>query len=372
VVPSVLRGFSAPVKITTQPTDDEMIFRMAHDSDGFNKYEATERLMVKTLHKLIKQAESDVPLTIDRHFIEAYGENVKNAMNGDLAFNARTLGLPPYNIIIQDLKVLDPDAVSEAIDFLKATLAKEFESDFKAIYTATAAPAGETYNVIPAQVGRRELHNTALGFIGKLETPEAAHDAVAQYGHSKNMTEKLSALAVMTKMTPEAAVQVADKLLEDFYTRYKDNNNLVDKWLSLQAGRPAEGALERVRELMKHEAYDATNPNKVYALIGGFTAGNPSAFHAKDGSGYKFLADTVIELNDVNAKTATNLAKRFTQFKRYDAERQALMVEQMERIMAVPTLDVGIKEIIGKALDTVEKAPVNDNARKATPARKQG
>lgn len=372
VVPSILRGFSAPVKVTTQPTDDELVFRMAHDSDGFNKYEATERLMVKTLHKLIKQAENDLPLTLEQGFIDAYGENVKNALTGDLAFNARTLGLPPYNIIIQDLKTLDPDAVSEAIDFMKTTLAKTYAEEFKNIYTATAAPAGEAYNVVPTQVGRRELHNTALGFIGKLETPDAALDAVAQYGHSKNMTEKLAALGVMTRMTDKDAVPVADKLLEDFYGRYKDNNNLVDKWLSLQAGRPADGALDRVRELMKHEAYDATNPNKVYALIGGFTSGNPSAFHDKDGSGYKFLADTIIDLNDVNAKTATNLAKRFTQFKRYDADRQALMIAQMERIMAVPTLDIGIKEIIGKALDTVEKKPTNDNARKAAPARKQG
>lgn len=372
VVPSLLRGFSAPVKITTQPADDELVFRMAHDSDGFNKYEATERLMVKTLHKLIQQAENDLPLTLDAGFIAAYGENVKNAATGDLAFNARTLGLPPYNIIIQDLKVLDPDAVAEAVDFLKTTLAKTFEPELKSIYAATAAPAGEKYDVVPAQVGRRELHNTVLGFIGKLETPEAALDAVAQYGHSKNMTEKLAALGTLTRMTSEDAIPVADKLLGDFYTRYKDNNNLVDKWLSLQAGRPAEGALERVKDLMKHEAYDPTNPNKVYALIGGFTAGNPSAFHDKDGSGYKFLADTIIDLNDINAKTATNLAKRFTQFKRYDSERQDLMVEQMQRIMALPTLDIGIKEIIGKALDTVEKKQTNDNKRKSAPARKQG
>ena len=372
VVPSLLRGFSAPVKITTQPADDELVFRMAHDSDGFNKYEATERLMVKTLHKLIQQAENDLPLTLDAGFIAAYGENVKNAATGDLAFNARTLGLPPYNIIIQDLKVLDPDAVAEAVDFLKTTLAKTFEPELKSISAATAAPAGEKYDVVPAQVGRRELHNTVLGFIGKLETPEAALDAVAQYGHSKNMTEKLAALGTLTRMTSEDAIPVADKLLGDFYTRYKDNNNLVDKWLSLQAGRPAEGALERVKDLMKHEAYDPTNPNKVYALIGGFTAGNPSAFHDKDGSGYKFLADTIIDLNDINAKTATNLAKRFTQFKRYDSERQDLMVEQMQRIMALPTLDIGIKEIIGKALDTVEKKQTNDNKRKSAPARKQG
>jgi len=370
VVPSLLRGFSAPVKITTQPSDAELIFRMANDSDGFNKYEATERLMVKTLHRLIKQVENDLPLTIDQAFIDAYGANIAKATEGDLAFNARTLGIPAYNLVIQDLKTLDPDAVNEATSFLKATLAKTFEADFKRIYDDTKAPSGEAYNVVPAQVGRRELHNLSLGFLGKLETPDAAHDAVTQYKSADNMTEKLTALTVMTKMNDTVAINVADKMLADFYASYKDNNNLIDKWLRLNASRPQEDALDRVRDLMKHEAYDATNPNKVSALIGGFVNGNPTLFHKKDGSGYAFLADTIIEMNDVNAKTGTRLAKLFTQFKRYDSERQDLMVAQMERIMNVPTLDVGLKEIIGKALDTATKKPINDNAKKPTPGAK--
>lgn len=373
VVPSILRGFSAPVKVTTQPSDEELIFRMAHDSDGFNKYEATERLMVKTLHKLIKDVKDDLPLALDPAFVDAFRANVQNATSGDMAFNARLLGVPPYNLIIQDLKTVDPDDVADAIDFLKTTLAKEFESEFKAIYQQTAAPVGEAYNVIPAQVGRRELHNLALGYLGKLETPEAAMDAATQYGTAKNMTEKLSALTTMTKMAADEAQPIANKMLDDFYQTYKDNNNLIDKWLRLNAGRPTDDVLDHVRALMDHEAYDRTNPNKVRALVGGFVNGNPTQFHKKDGSGYKFLADVVIEMNDINPKTATGLSKLFTQFKRYDSDRQALMIEQMERIMAVPTLDVGIKEILGKALDTVEKKPTNDNAKKfGQSARRQG
>ncbi|HEX2753054.1 MAG TPA: aminopeptidase N [Alphaproteobacteria bacterium] len=373
VVPSVLRGFSAPVKVTTQPTDEELIFRMAHDSDGFNKYEATERLMVKTLHKLIKDVQDDLPLAPDPAFVDAFRANVQNATGGDMAFNARLLGVPPYNLIIQDLKTVDPDDVADAIDFLKTTLAKEFQTEFKTIYQQTAAPAGETYNVVPAQVGRRELHNLALGYLGKLETPEAAMDAATQYGTSKNMTEKLSALTTMTKMAADEAQPVANKMLDDFYQTYKNNNNLIDKWLRLNAGRPTDNVLDHVRALMDHEAFDKTNPNKVRALVGGFVGGNPTQFHKKDGSGYKFLADVVIEMNDINAKTATGLSKLFTQFKRYDSDRQALMVEQMERIMAVPTLDVGIKEILGKALDTAAKKPTNDNVKKfGQSARKQG
>src|SRR5690606_15391228 len=160
--PSVLRGFSAPVKVTTQPSDEELIFRMAHDSDGFNKYEATERLMVKTLHKLIKDVRDNLPLALDQAFLDAYRVNLQNATAGDLAFNARLLGMPACNLVIQDLGVMDPDDVNDAIDFMKTALAKEFEAEFKSIYRQTAAPAGEAYQVTPAQVGRRELHNLAL------------------------------------------------------------------------------------------------------------------------------------------------------------------------------------------------------------------
>ncbi|MDE1152199.1 MAG: aminopeptidase N [Micavibrio sp.] len=372
VVPSILRGFSAPVKVATQPTDEELIFRMAHDSDGYNKYEATERLMIKTLHSLIKDVQDDLPLKLSREFLEAYGTNVTNALDGDIAFNAKALAMPSYGLVTQDLKTLDPEAVNEALSFMRKTLATTFEGDFRKIYAATATPAAETYDVTPAQVGRRELHNVSLSFLGKIGTPEMAATAEGQYYSATNMTERLAALATLSRIAPSGGADTRQAALDHFYEKFKDNNNVVGKWLSLNAGIPDGDPLQRVKDLMKHPSFDETNPNKVYALIGGFIGGNPTVFHDTKGDGYKFLADTVIHLNEVNAKTATNLAKRFTQFKRYDAERQNLMIQQMERIMETPQLDVGIKEILGKALDTVEKKkPTNDNAAKFGAASKK-
>jgi aminopeptidase N len=369
VTPSILRNFSAPVKVVTEPTDEDLIFRMAHDSDPYNKYEATERLMIKTLHKLIKNVEDDIPLTISPDFIAAYGNNVANALDGDKMFNALTLQLPPYNLITQDLKVLDPDAVQEAISFLRKTLATTFETEFRDIYKQTTAPAGETYDVSKEQVGRRELHDTSLSFLGKLQTPEMAAKAYAQYTTAMNMTEKLSALSTLSRIPPSGAADTRQIALDDFYAKFKDNNNVIDKWLSLNASIADGDPLARVKSLLNHPSYDETNPNKVYALIGGFIGGNPKLFHNKDGSGYQFLADVVIHMNEVNPKTAAGLAKRFTQFKRYDAERQALMVREMERIMQAPQLETGIKEILGKALETA--TPANDNAAAAKPAVKK-
>jgi aminopeptidase N len=366
VVPSLLRGFSAPVKITTQPSDEELIFRMAHDSDPFNKYEATERLMLKTIYGLIKDYNDEIPFTLRQDFLDAYAVNLANATDGDQAFAARMLALPAGNIIIQGLKTVDPDAVEAATEFLRTTLAETFKADLERIYKETASPAGEAYNVDPAQVGRRELHNTSLSFLRKLATPEVAALAGQQYQQSKNMTEKLAGLTVLTRMEGDDGT----KALEDFYQQYKDNPNIVNKWLRLQAGIQTGEVIGRLEQLMKHEAFDMTNPNKVSALVGGFVGNNPTAFHSKDGSGYKFVADVVIELNGVNPKTGARLVTMLTQFKRYDEERQALMVQQLERIMETPNLGTSIKEFVGKALSTIEKkskdgaGPKSDQAAK--------
>ncbi len=352
VVPSVLRGFSAPVKITTQPTDDELLFRMQHDSDAFNKYEATERFMLKTIHRLIEDYQNGEDLHLGQSFLFAYADNLALALDGDLAFSARILQLPAYSLIVQDQKVVDPDAVNAVLHFMRRTLAEEFHEDFKHLFKETIAPAGEAYNVVPEQVGRRELHNLCLGFLGKLETPANIDITLAQYHASRNMTEKLAALSVLSRMTSDESKMSAEQALADFYTQYKDNNTLIDKWLQLQAAIPHGDVLGRVKSMMEHEAYDKTNPNKVRALIGGFLGGNPTIFHSKDGSGYAFLANVIIEMNDINPHVAAGLAGRLGQFKRYDNERQALMIEQMQRIMETPNLDSGLREILGKALGT--------------------
>ena len=371
VVPSVLRDFSAPVKITTTPSDEEIVFRMAHDSDPYNKYESTERLMVKTLQKLIKDAHDDLPLSVPSEFLAAYGNNLANALDGDKNFNALTLQLPPQNLVTLDLKLIDPEAVLDATKFLKTTIAATYEKEFRDLYKATTPPAGEKYDLSQEQVGRRDLHNLSLSFLGSMKTPEFAAAAYTQFANATNMTERFSGLATLSKIPPSGAADSRQIALDAFYEKYKDNPNVVEKWLQLNAAIPDGDPLQRTKDLMKHKSFDETNPNLVFALMGGFISGNPTVYHGLDGKGYEFLADTIIHLNEVNASTATGLARRFTQFYRYDLERQELMVKEMRRVMEAPQLDAGIKEIIGKALDSADKksAPSNDNKSKGPEAK---
>ncbi len=360
VVPSINRGFSAPVKVVTQPSTDELIFRMAHDSDGYNRYEAYERYATKVLLDLTKDHQAGKPLKLPQAFVEAYGNNLAAAQSGDRAFAAMMLDLPDRSIVEQSMKVLDPLALKAAEDFTRKTLVKSYKDEFTQLYKETTAPKGETYEVTPDQVRRRALHNVALSYLHELGAKDSLKLVDAQYQSADNMTERLCAFALLTKTSsPEGK-----KALESFYKKFKNTTpTVIDKWFSLQASAPHGDALKRTNDLMKHSAYDKTTPNRVRALIGGFIA-NTEHFHKEDGSGYKFVADTVIEMNGINPKTATMLAKSLTLWRRYDKKRGGQMKAELERIMKTPKLDGALQEVVGNAL----KAPKKEEP----PAKKPG
>ncbi|MBU6475576.1 MAG: aminopeptidase N, partial [Alphaproteobacteria bacterium] len=342
VVPSLFRDFSAPVKVVTPVADDELVFRMSHDSDPFNRFDAGQQMMAKTMRQLLRDHEAGMPLALPKEFTAAYGLNLADAADGDRAFAARMLGLPDFT---QDLKQYDPEAAKTVTDFVRKTLAETFEAEFKDIYAKTATPAGETFSIHDA--GRRDLHNAALRFLGTLETQDVKTAAQAQYDTAANMTERQGALGALARMGGTEA----EKALDGFHAKYREDTNVMDTWLSLSAQTAKTDAAGRVKELMKSDVFDLTNPNKVRALLGGFTA-NTEAFHAKDGSGYKLLADIVISLNTVNPHTATGIIRPLAQFQRYDDARQALIVKELKRIMATPQLDTQIKDIVGKAIES--------------------
>ncbi len=344
VVPSLFRDFSAPVKVTTPVSDDELIFRMSHDSDPFNRFDAGQQMMAKTMRNLLQDYEAGKKLSLPKEFTAAYGLNVADAADGDQAFAARLLGLPSFT---QDLKQYDPQAAKAVSDFVKKTLAETFETEFKDIYAKTATPAGETFSIHDS--GRRDLHSTALGFLAALETQDVKNTAQNQYDTATNMTERQGALGALARMGGAEA----EKALDSFHTKYRKDTNVMDTWLSLSAATAKGDAVGRVKELMKSDVFDLTNPNKVRALMGGFM-GNVDAFHNKDGSGYKLLADTIIKLNDVNPHTATGIIRPLAQFQRYDDARQELIVKELKRIMATPQLDSQIKDIVGKALESAK------------------
>jgi aminopeptidase N len=241
------------------------------------------------------------------------------------------------------MAVVDPDALHASRNALRRAIAGRFRAELLALYRSLESKG--PYSPDAASSGKRSLRNLALSYLMELETSDIVALCYEQYGQSDNMTEQFAALvALANSNAPQRPIA-----LESFYTRWKEETLVVDKWLAVQAGARVPGTLARVRELLAHPAFDIKVPNKVYSLIRSFSA-NHVRFHAADGGGYVFLADQVLTLNELNPQVAARMARGFDRWKRFDASRQAKAKQQLERIRDAKGLSRDVAEIVVKAL----------------------
>jgi aminopeptidase N len=341
-VPSVLRHFSAPVKVKLELTDNERLFLMAHDSDEFNRWDAGQQLEVRLLLDLIGDFQQGRALQLDRSFMSAFSATLESKMQ-DQAFQAFALSLPAEQYLSDFMDVIDPTAVHEARRFMQKTLAAELKETFHAVYY-TNQDTGP-YRVDQASVGRRSLKNICLAYLMELDEPGIRKLCMEQYRTAGNMTDAITALANLAN----ADCPERQDALAAFYEKWKDDPLVLDKWLSIQALSRLPNAIEAVKGLTRHPSFNIKNPNKVRALIGAFSA-NTVRFHDPGGEGYVFLADHVLTLDPMNPQIAARLVSAFTLWKRYDEKRKALMKAQLERILNAPKLSKDVHEIVSKSL----------------------
>jgi aminopeptidase N len=328
-VPSLLRGFSAPVILNYPYTEDELLHLMAHDDDAFNRWEAGQRLATTTILES-KGAPS-------AGFLAA----AKNLLGDpDAAFAAEALNLPSETFLAEQLEVVDPDLLHEARNRLRRELARALKEDFRRRYESLGTKG--PYSPDAASAGRRALRNLCLGYL--VETGETAL-AYAQFRSADNMTDGMAALAALAN----ADCPERQPALDAFYEKWQNEPLVVDKWLAVQATSRLPGTLARVHELLSHPAFDIKVPNKVYALIRAF-ASNHVRFHAADGAGYAFLADQVIALNTLNPQVAARMARGFDRWRKFDAKRQARARAALQRIRDREGLTRDVAEIVTKAL----------------------
>ena len=347
---SLLRDFSAPVKLKLDYRDRELAFLMAHDTDPFNRWDAGQQLAMKVLLRGIDlfQNGQETSFTVPEHYHHAFARLLADE-TADPAFLALALTLPTENWISQQLAVMDPDAVFFIRAWMRYQLSETHSVRILACYNALDDSRPYTYCAEDA--GRRSLKNTLLGYLlavapGRKADPDRLALGVRRYRESDNMTNTLAAL----RSVVNADRDQGDVLLTDFYESWKDDPLVVDKWLSLQAVCPLPGTLERVKNLTAHPSFSIKNPNKVRALIGSFCSANHWQFHAKDGSGYDFLTEYILRLDDINPQIAARLLTPFTFWRRFDPERQELMKERLEQIAAKKNLSDDVGEIVGKSL----------------------
>ncbi|WP_442113261.1 aminopeptidase N [Pseudomonas sp. NUPR-001] len=346
-LPSLLRGFSAPVKLSFPYDRDQLMFLMQHDSDGFNRWEAGQQLSVQVLQELIAQHQQGSAMVLDQRLVSALGAVLANEQL-DQAMVAEMLSLPSEAYLTEISEVADVDAIHAAREFARKQIADQLFDALYARYQANRGVSRDTPYVAEAEhFARRSLQNIALSYLMLSGKPDVLAATLEQFDACDNMTERLTALAVLVNSPFEAE---RAKALDVFAENFKDNPLVMDQWFSVQAASTLPGGLARVKALMQHPAFTMKNPNKVRALVGAFAGQNLINFHAADGSGYRFLADLVIELNALNPQIASRQLAPLTRWRKYDAARQALMKGELERILASGSLSSDVYEVVSKSL----------------------
>ncbi|PTS82829.1 aminopeptidase N [Pseudomonas sp. HMWF032] len=346
-LPSLLRGFSAPIKLSFPYSRDQLMFLMQHDSDGFNRWEAGQQLSVQVLQALIGQHQRGEPLVLDQRLVEAYRTLLADD-SLDQAMVAEMLSLPGEAYLTEISAVADVEAIHAAREFARKQLSDAlFDLLWQRYQRNREVSRASVYVAEAEHFARRSLQNIALSYLMLSNKAEVLAACLEQFENADNMTERLTALAVLVNSPFEAEKTTALASFADFF---KDNPLVMDQWFSVQAACALPGALQRVEQLMQHPAFTLKNPNKVRSLIGAFAGQNLLGFHQADGSGYRFLAEQVITLNALNPQIASRLLAPLTRWAKYGSARQAQMKAELQRILDSGELSSDVYEVVSKSL----------------------
>ena len=341
-VPSLLREFSAPVRLDYQWSDAQLTFLMRHARNDFSRWDAAQSLLSTYVKLNVLRFRQKQPLSLPQHVAEAF-RAVLADKGRDPALTALILSLPSENEMAEWFDIIDPTAISAVRTAIIRTLAKELQAELLENYRENQC--GE-YKVVHEDIGKRALKNVCLSYLA-FGQPEQADSLVRQqYQQANNMTDALAALNAAVS----AQLPCADELLGQWDERWHQDGLVMDKWFVMQATSPAEDVLQRVEELLNHRSFTMANPNRVRSLIGAFASANPSAFHATDGSGYRFLTRMLKDLNKRNPQIAARLIEPLIRLKRYDSQRQQLMKASLEELKGLDNLSRDLYEKITKAL----------------------
>ncbi len=343
-VPSLLRGFSAPVKLSFPYTRDQLALLMRRDSDGFCRWDAAQQFAVAALSDMIAAYQRGGDMQLDARLLTAYADLLADDTL-DPAMVALMLTLPSEAYLAEIYEVVDVPAIHAARDAARVQIARHLRDALWRAYRANQTDA--PYQASAEQIAQRSLKNTCLAYLMLTDDAQALAAGVEQFSRAQNMTDVMAALTALVNSRHEAEKAQA---LEQFYQRWRDEPLVVNQWFQVQATCSLPGTLGRVRQLMQHPAFDIKNPNKVRAVIGAFAASNAVNFHQLDGEGYRFLADQVIVLNRLNPQIASRQLAPLSKWQKYPAPVQARMIAELRRIAAEPELSSDVYEIVAKSL----------------------
>ncbi|EGU4189017.1 aminopeptidase N [Vibrio parahaemolyticus] len=340
-VPSLLREFSAPVKLEYDYSDAELIFLMKHATNDFARWDASQMLLAKYIRQNVTNVQTGSEVQLSEDLIDAF-RGVLLDENLEPAFIAQVFSLPSINEITGWYKQIDVDAVDTVLNSITVSLSAALEDELSATYHTLKQAE---YTIDHAAIGKRALRNQCLQFLA--HTDKGNTLVKAQYEAANNMTDTIAAMSAANS----AQLECREELMADYSDKWKHDGLVMDKWFALQGTNPAEDALEKVKATMNHEAFSLKNPNRTRSLIGSFLAANPVRFHDKSGSGYQFAGDILRQLNDSNPQVASRMIDPLLKFRKYDEARQAMIRAELEKLKTMDNLAKDLFEKVTKALD---------------------
>ena len=342
-VPSLFRGFSAPVNLRFDYSETALAMLMAQDSDAFNRWEASQRLALNLMLHGVGELRAGGKPAFPDSFVDAFRRTLHNAAE-DPAFAAEALGLPSEGYAAEQMDVVDPDAIHAVRVGLRRHIAASLKTELLDTYRAFASTGD--YSPDAKSAGRRALRNLCLGYLMELDDIGIRTACMQQFESADNMTDSMAALTAFANTDcPERA-----GVLRTFYAKWKHEPLVLDKWFAVQATSRLPGTLAEVRKLMQHPDFSIRNPNRARSVISSFCSGNHVRFHAADGSGYAFAAEQVIALDALNPQVAARLARSFDRWRKFDSGRQVHAKAALERIRGTPALSKDTLEVVTRAL----------------------
>ncbi len=342
-IPSLLRNFSAPVKIKVNYSDEDLAFLIQSDTDGFNRWDAAQQLATRIVLRHIQSSASASDPAVDL-LSKVYQKLISGDTPNNQDLLAELLSLPSEAYFAEQMAVIDIDGIHQGREYLHLQLAKALENDLLKQYQACHDLT--PYRFDAKSVTKRRLANTCLSYLMRLQNPVFNNLCVSHYQSADNMTDSIYALSELVQHN----LSQRESFLMDFYEKWSSNPLVVCKWFAIQARASLPDTLARVKKLLKHPAFDWKNPNKIRALIGVFCTENRIQFHEASGTGYLFLSEQIQYLDRLNPQIAARLLRPFTQWHRFDANRQKLMREQLEVIAKIAGLSADVYEIASKSL----------------------
>lgn len=341
-IPSLLRDFSSPVQVDYHYQEEELLTLIKHDSDAFNRYEAAQKYYLQIILNLIQDYEADHDLNVSDHFYQLFLGLLND--HEDKYVTALMLTLPSEKYIGEQMPIVLVDAIHHIREFLLKNVAEKLKSTWLDLYQRMHTAKAFEFNL--EEIGFRQLKNRCLLYLAQLE--DHAPLLMTQFKQSldSNMTNTEAALRGLNHLN----VPQRQEALNAFYERWQNYDLVIDKWFGLQAASQLPNTLQTVKKLMRHEAFNIKNPNRVYALIGTFIYHNQVNFHAASGEGYAFLRETVQQLNTLNPQIAARMVKPLTNWHRYDKERQNQMRGQLELLLEDKKLSKDVYELVSKSL----------------------